>query len=402
VAPVQVSGPVLTVRRLDAYHALTMVAPGIATEFRPGQFLTVAVGGPDSATLARRAFSIHDVHPDHGGTVEFIFEADGPGTRWLAGRRSRDLLDVVGPLGRPFPLPREPVSCLLLGAGHGSTALFPLADRLRDRGCQIDFMLGAASADRVFGALRARRTARSTVITTEDGSLGSRGIITDMLAQVIHEARTDVIYASAPLPVLREVVALASRYDLPVQALVEQPTVCGTGVCMSCVLPVVGSDGVTRIVRACTDGPVFRADLVRWDDVGTIPFDALGAPGWKPPRPVPSQDPGTPSSRGSGPASARGPGVPPSRGPGLPPARGSHQTSRGPQAPRTPQPSREAQPPRTPQPPQSAHEPQAPPQPRGPQDPRGPRPPQARTPQEPRMTQTPRWARGTPEAGHGR
>ena len=83
----------------------------------------VAVQAELAATLARRAFSIHDVHPDHGGTVEFIFEADGPGTRWLADRRSRDLLDVVGPLGRPFPLPREPVSCLLLGAGHGSTAL---------------------------------------------------------------------------------------------------------------------------------------------------------------------------------------------------------------------------------------------------------------------------------------
>jgi dihydroorotate dehydrogenase electron transfer subunit len=193
---------------------------------------------------------------------------------------------VVGPLGRPFPLPREPVSCLLVGVGHHSTALFPLADRLRERGCQIDFMLGAASADRVFGALRARRTARSATITTEDGSLGARGVITGMLSQVIHEARTDLIYASAPLAVLREVVSLASRYDLPVQALVEQPMACGTGVCMSCVLPVTGPDGVTRIVRACTDGPVFRADLVRWEDVGTIPFDALGAPGWKPARPL--------------------------------------------------------------------------------------------------------------------
>jgi len=149
-------------------------------------------------------------------------------------------------------------------------------------------MLGAASADRVFGALRARRTARSATIATDDGSLGVRGPITSLLSQVIHEARTDLIYASAPLPVLREVVALAGRYDLPVQALVEQPTPCGTGVCMSCVLPVLGSDGVTRIVRACTDGPVFRADLVRWDDVGTVPFDALGAPGWKPPHPAPA------------------------------------------------------------------------------------------------------------------
>jgi dihydroorotate dehydrogenase electron transfer subunit len=57
---------------------------------------------------------------------------------------------------------------------------------------------------------------------------------------------------------------------------------CGTGLCMGCVLPAVGNDGITRMVRACTEGPVFRGDLVRWDDVGTIPFDALGAPGWKP------------------------------------------------------------------------------------------------------------------------
>jgi dihydroorotate dehydrogenase electron transfer subunit len=292
VAPVQVSGPVLTVRRVDAYHALTMVAPAIATDFRPGQFITIAVGGPESSMLLRRAFSIHDVRADHGGTIEFVFETGGPGTQWLATRRSRDLLDVVGPLGRPFPLPREPVSCLLLGVGHHSTALFPLADKLRERGCQIDFMLGAASADRVFGALRARRTARSATITTADGSLGARGVITGMLSQVIHEARTDLIYASAPLEVLREVVSLASRYDLPVQALVQQSMACGTGVCMSCVLPVTGPDGVTRIVRACTDGPVFRADLVRWEDVGTIPFDALGAPGWKPARPL------TPHSHG--------------------------------------------------------------------------------------------------------
>ena len=59
---------------------------------------------------------------------------------------------------------------------------------------------------------------------------------------------------------------------------------CGTGLCMGCVLPAVGNDGITRMVRACVDGPVFRGDLVRWDDVGTIPFDALGAPGWKPAR----------------------------------------------------------------------------------------------------------------------
>jgi dihydroorotate dehydrogenase electron transfer subunit len=280
--PMHVRGTVLTVRRVDAYHAITIVAPGIAARFKPGQFVAIAVGGPDTSMLLRRAFSIHDVRPDHGGTVEFVFSAGGRGTRWLAERRARDVLDLTGPLGRPFPVPRDPVSCLLVGGGYGSAALFALADRLRERRCSVDFLLGAASGDKVFGALTARRTGRSATITTVDGSLGVRGIVTDMLGQVIHEARTDVIYACGPMAMLRQVTALARRYDIPVQVAVEEAMACGIGVCMTCVLPVVGSDGITRMVRSCVDGPVFRGEQVRWDEIGTIPFDAFGAPGWEP------------------------------------------------------------------------------------------------------------------------
>jgi dihydroorotate dehydrogenase electron transfer subunit len=280
--PVQVRGTVLTVRRVDAYHAMTVVAPGIAARFRPGQFVTLAVGGPATSMLTRRAFSIHDVRPDHGGTVEFVFAATGAGTRWLAERRARDVLDITGPLGRPFPVPRDPASCLLVGGGYGSAPLFSLANRLRDRRCSVDFLLGASTGDRVFGALTARRTGRTATITTEDGSLGARGVVTDMLGQVIHEARTDVIYACGPMPMLRQVTSLARRYDIPVQVAVEELMACGVGVCMTCVLPVTGTDGITRMVRSCVDGPVFRGEQVRWDDVGTIPFDAFGAPGWEP------------------------------------------------------------------------------------------------------------------------
>ncbi len=282
VAPVQVRGTVLTVRRVDAYHAMTVVAPPIAEHFRPGQFVAVAVGGLHTAMLMRRAFSIHDVRPDHGGTVEFVFAVVGRGTQWLARRRTRDTLDVAGPLGRPFPIPREAVNCLLIGGGYGSSPLFGLAARLRARGCRVDFLIGAASADRVFGALTARRTGETAVITTEDGSLGVRGVVTDMLSQIIHEARTDVIYACGPMPMLREVTTTAGKYDIPVLASVEEAMACGIGVCMTCVLPVRGSDGITRMVRSCVDGPVFRGDQVRWEDVGMIPFDALGAPGWRP------------------------------------------------------------------------------------------------------------------------
>ncbi len=329
--PLQVRGTVLTVRRIDAYYAMTLVAPGIAARFKPGQFVALAVGGPDTSMLLRRAFSIHDVRPDHGGTVEFVFAVSGRGTRWLAERRARDTLDVTGPLGRPFPVPRDPVSCLLVGGGYGSAPLFALAGRLRERRCSVDFLLGAASGDRVFGALTARRTGRSATITTVDGSLGVRGIVTDMLGQVIHEARTDVIYACGPMPMLRQVTALARRYDLPVQVAVEESMACGIGVCMTCVLPVIGSDGITRMVRSCVDGPVFRGEQVRWDDAGTIPFDAFGAPGWEPRT---RRTPGAggnggragPGAKPDGPPGRAGPGAKPDGQPG--PARPPNSSRR--------------------------------------------------------------------------
>jgi dihydroorotate dehydrogenase electron transfer subunit len=274
-----VTGTVLTTRRVDAYHALTVVAPGIAERFRPGHFVTVAVGGSSSALLSRRAFSVHDVKPDYGGTVELVFTVCGPGTAWLAERKARDTLDLVGPLGRPFPLPRDPVSCVLVGAEQSSATLFSLADALQRRGCRVDFVLGGAGADRVFGALRARRMGETTSLTTEDGSLGVRGRVTDVLPSVIADTRADAVYACGPLPMLRGVAAVAVEFGIPVQVAVEEPMVCGIGVCMTCVLPVIGDDGVTRMVRSCVDGPVFRGERVRFEDIGTIPFDALGAPG---------------------------------------------------------------------------------------------------------------------------
>jgi dihydroorotate dehydrogenase electron transfer subunit len=164
----------------------------------------------------------------------------------------------------------------------------------------VDFLLGAASADRVFGALTARRIGRTATVTTEDGSLGLRGLVTDALARVIHDARTEVIYACGPMPMLRAVSGFGDRYDIPVLASVEESMACGIGICMTCVLPVIGDDGVTRMVRSCVDGPVFSGQAVRWDDVGTIPFDTLGAPGWRPPQVTPGQRDGADGHRHAG------------------------------------------------------------------------------------------------------
>jgi dihydroorotate dehydrogenase electron transfer subunit len=278
--PLQVLGTVLSLKRVGDYYHLTMVAPGIAERSRPGSFVALAVGGGHSAMLLRRAFSIYRVRSSgvYGGTVEIVFAAYGKGTDQMTRLRPNDPVDVVGPLGRPFALPKQAVPCVLVGGGYGTAPLFGLAQRLRDRQCQVHMVLGAATESRLFGALEARRAAQSVVVTTEDGSVGIRGRVTDPLPDLIDRTAAQVVYACGPMGMLAAVSQVALAHGAWSQTAVEESMACGVGVCMTCVLPVVGDDGVTRMVRACVDGPVFGGERVRWDALGSVPSDTLGAP----------------------------------------------------------------------------------------------------------------------------
>jgi dihydroorotate dehydrogenase electron transfer subunit len=276
---VQVRAEVVATSRAGAYHRLAVAAPEVAARALPGQFIALAVGGPGSALLLRRTFAIHRAIADgpQGGTVEVIYAVHGRGTAWLADRAVGDFLDVVGPLGRGFTLPETPRPCTLVGGGYGSAPLFPLAAALRAGGCRVDLVLGAASADRLFGAVDAAHAADAVLVTTEDGSAGERGRVTDVLPDVLRRSAAGVVYACGPMGMLAAVSALASAYGVPSECAVEESMACGIGVCMTCVLPVRGDDGATRMVRSCVEGPVFRGDRVRWDAVGTVPPDTVGA-----------------------------------------------------------------------------------------------------------------------------
>jgi dihydroorotate dehydrogenase electron transfer subunit len=280
--PVQVKGEVLSVKPVGDYYSMTVVASGIAENTRAGQFVAVSVGGEDGGMLLRRAFSIYSVRETgvYGGTVEFIFSVTGKGTAWLSRQRPYDPIDVVGPLGRPFALPREPANCVLVGGGYGAAPLFLLADALRTRGCRIDAVLGASTGDRLFGALDAKRMAASVAFTTDDGSYGEKGQVSDVLPEVIDRVHADVVYACGPMGMLEAVQRVAGAAyggaGIPTQLAVEESMACGVGVCMTCVLPVVGSDDNTRMVRSCVDGPVFAGDRIRWDALGSVPDDAIG------------------------------------------------------------------------------------------------------------------------------
>ena len=119
--------------------------------------------------------------------------------------------------------------------------------------------------------------AQSVAITTEDGSLGDVGRVTDVLPAILERTKAEVIYACGPMGMLSAVATLAPHFGAHSQCAVEEAMACGIGVCMTCVLPLKGDDGVTRMVRSCVEGPVFRGEQVRWGDIGTVPLDTHGA-----------------------------------------------------------------------------------------------------------------------------
>ena len=153
-----------------------------------------------------------------------------------------------------------------------------LAEQLRERGCRVDVVLGASTEEKLFGTLHIKRLATTLTITTDDGSSGTQGRVTDVLPEIMEKSDSAVVYACGPMGMLAAVAAVASEKRAHSQCSVEESMACGIGVCMTCVLPVIGDDGVTRMVRSCVEGPVFRGDRVRWSDIGTVPADTWGAP----------------------------------------------------------------------------------------------------------------------------
>ncbi len=266
--PVQATCEVIARRREGAYWLLSMAAREIAERAQPGQFVQVAVDAPH--TLLRRPFSIAHVSRQgaSAGTVDVVFDAHGPGTEWMTTVEVHDVLDLIGPLGTPFPLPQRKVNCLLVGGGYGVAPLYYLAESLLRRQLRVDVINGAATAERILGAIEAKRLSASVTFTTEDGSYGTKGRVTDVLEQVASASRSGLVYACGPNPMLRAVSELCDELGLPVQVAVEERMACGIGVCFTCVVPIVGRDGFVRNKRACLDGPVFNGRRIAWDQWG--------------------------------------------------------------------------------------------------------------------------------------
>jgi dihydroorotate dehydrogenase electron transfer subunit len=276
---VQVQAEVISNKKIGAYHHMVFAVDELATYARPGNFVAISVGGESSSLVLRRAFAIYRSTDkgSAGGVIELVIAPHGQGSMWLTSREIHDTVDIVGPLGTSFGIPTEPVRAILVGGGYGSAPLFGLAEILKARGCRVDMVLGASSAGKIYAPLDGKRSVSSMTITTDDGSAGLHGRVSDALPEIIEINQSEIIYSCGPMAMLEAIQAIADKYELVHQASVEESMACGIGVCMTCVVPLRGADGIVRMSRTCIDGPVMDGADVIWDSKHKIPDGTWGA-----------------------------------------------------------------------------------------------------------------------------
>lgn len=275
----QIAADLISNKRVGAYHHMVFSVGDLAAQARPGNFVAIAVGGESSAMVLRRAFAIYrsTEKGTEGGLIELVVAPHGQGSRWLTSLEPHAVVDMVAPLGTQFGIPTEPVRALLVGGGYGSAPLFGLAELLKGRGCRVDMVLGASTASKIYAPLDGKRSVSSLTLTTDDGSTGILGKITDVLPKLIEENEIEIIYSCGPMGMLQAITKISDRYGILHQCAVEESMACGIGVCMTCVLPVKGEDGVIRMLRSCIDGPVMDGSRVIWDSKRQIPEGTFGA-----------------------------------------------------------------------------------------------------------------------------
>lgn len=246
-------------RDTDLYFRLVLRAPKIAPLVQPGQFAHVRIL-PLKDALLRRPFSIFQVEQD---TFSILYKSVGKGTEVLSRMQPGEEVSVIGPLGHGFTVPPAGGETpLLVAGGYGMAAMYLLAQRSPQKG--IVFVGGRRRVD-ILCEAEFRALGWEVRATTEDGSLGEKGLVTQPLLTELQRSTVGrKLYACGPTPMLKAVGKIAADFKLPAELSMDEHMCCGVGVCLACVIPIKSSDG-WEYQRTCTEGPVFDARDIVWE-----------------------------------------------------------------------------------------------------------------------------------------
>ncbi|HEV3090699.1 MAG TPA: hypothetical protein VGX91_04550 [Candidatus Cybelea sp.] len=249
-------------------HVLSLDAPDLARATRAGQYVMVV---PPSGEAAATALAIYD---NSGNRASVLFFVTGKRTRELAAVEAGDSLALAGPLGNGFDLSRGARDVAIVAGGVGIASVWICARELLARGARVRLFYGARTAEMLVEAQRFADAGCELILTTDDGSCGERGFVTDALARA---SMPQEILACGPSPMLRRVGEIARERGVLAQLSLEETFGCGVGGCWGCVVPLVASSaqapgfppadaGGSDVVyaRICKEGPVFWAHELRW------------------------------------------------------------------------------------------------------------------------------------------
>lgn len=238
------------------YVLIKMTHANLLPEVLPGQFAEIRIDGSNT-TFLRRPISINYVDRETN-EVWFLMQLVGDGTRKLATVKQGDTVNAVMPLGKGFTMPKAPAMAkpLLIGGGVGTAPLLMLGSELAKAGCKPVFLLGARSAGDLlqleeFGKLGEVHT------TTEDGSLGEKGYVTQH--SILNNDKFDMIYTCGPKPMMVSVAKYAKAHGIECEVSLENKMACGVGACLCCVERT--DEGHLCV---CKEGPVFNIKKLLW------------------------------------------------------------------------------------------------------------------------------------------
>lgn len=231
---------------------VTVSAPEMAAEAKPGQFAQIRAEG----FFLRRPISICEIDKA-AGTLRFVFEVRGGGTEALSRLAAGEKMDLIAPLGNGFTLlPQGEV--IVIGGGIGVPPMLGVSLSYHGRAKAI---LGFRSRSAVILESDFIRTGQMPVVCTDDGSYGKAGVVTEALVEQIALCRPGLIAACGPEPMLRAVIEVARREEIPCEVSLEQRMACGVGACLVCACRTV-KNGEEHLRHVCKDGPVFPAEEV--------------------------------------------------------------------------------------------------------------------------------------------
>jgi len=240
-------------------YLLTINSPRIAAVAKPGQFVMLDVAeGRDP--LLSRPFSLNRV--ESTGLIRILFKVVGKGTKLLSrsGRGTR--LPILGPLGNGFDIDLQKPACLI-GGGMGIAPMLFLADYLSniERKDKADtIILGGRNSEELQPLIADfTRLGTELLTATDDGSLGTHGLVTDVLSSLQLSTET-IIYSCGPKPMLFAVYQNAKEKGICCQVSIESVMACGMGACLGCSVPAAAGG----YVHVCSDGPVFNAEDLEW------------------------------------------------------------------------------------------------------------------------------------------